>query len=217
MDRCVHILAFKPELEILEGSQAVPSTRPDPHAPIDVGQFRAAMGTAATGVTVVATDGPAGRFAQTVSAMCSVSDAPPTLLICVNSRSPMNGAIEEHGSFAVSVLGKQHDHVADTFAGRPWPGKQRWDFTCGEWVEAASGAPRLADAVASFDCVVHTELTVGTHHVYVGQIQDAVVNGGTPLVYSRREYAQPEVFTPSTFPEEPGTNSIQRSKQRTAG
>lgn len=50
--------------------------------------FVAAMGNAATGVTVVSTEGPAGHFAQTVSAMCSVSADPPSLLVCVNERSP---------------------------------------------------------------------------------------------------------------------------------
>lgn len=178
-------------------------------------QFRAAMGTVATGVTVVATNGPLGRFAQTVSAMCAVSDEPPSLLVCVNHRSPLNEAIQAHGSFAVSVLGKQHDHVADTFAGRPWPGKERWDFTCGEWARTASGAPRVADAVASFDCGLHTVLTIGTHHIYVGVIRDVTVAGGTPLVYSDRRYAQPEAFAPSAFPAFPGSGPGHRDEQRT--
>ncbi|MFJ6216677.1 flavin reductase family protein [Streptomyces sp. NPDC092296] len=185
-------------------------------APVPKARFRAAMGAAATGVTLVATDGPLGRFAQTVSAMCSVSEEPPSLLVCVNQRSPMNEAIQTHGSFAVSVLGKQHDHVADTFAGRPWPGKQKWDFTCGEWARTASGAPRIADAVASFDCVLHTVLTVGTHHIYVGVIRDVTVAGGTPLVYSDRRYAQPETFPPSTFPAFPGSGPVHRDEQRMA-
>ncbi|GEB48536.1 flavin reductase family protein [Streptomyces cacaoi] len=47
------------------------------------------MGNAATGVTVVTTDGPHGRYGQTVSAMCSVSADPPALLVCVTVRSPL--------------------------------------------------------------------------------------------------------------------------------
>ncbi len=83
-------------------------------------------------------------------------------------------------------------------------------------MKGGSGAPRIADAVAAFDCIVHTELTVGTHHIYVGRIQDAIVNGGVPLIYSRQEYAQPEVFAPSTFPDFTGPTPSQRTKQRTA-
>jgi Flavin reductase like domain len=55
--------------------------------------FRSAMRGAASGVTVVATDGPGGRFGQTVSAMCSVSADPPLVLICLHGRSPANDAI----------------------------------------------------------------------------------------------------------------------------
>src|SRR5436305_1069653 len=117
--------------------------------------FVRAMGGAATGVTVVATDGPGGRAAQTVSAMCSVSADPALVLVCLHGRSPVNDAIDTNRAFCVNVLATQHDHVADTFAGRPWPGKERWDFTCGHWDVAPSGAPRVHDAVASFDCEIH--------------------------------------------------------------
>ena len=52
--------------------------------------FVEAMGRAATGVTVVGTDGPSGRYARTVSAMCSVTADPTTLLVCVNRKSPLD-------------------------------------------------------------------------------------------------------------------------------
>src|SRR5690349_11081057 len=67
-------------------------------------QFIAAMSLATTPVTVVATDGPAGRVGQTVSAMCSVSADPPTLLVCVHRRSPLWEAIEANGCFSVNLL-----------------------------------------------------------------------------------------------------------------
>ena len=85
------------------------------------GAFTAAIAAAATGVTVVATDGPAGRFGQTVSAVCRVSASPPMVLACLHSRSPVSDAIRANGVFCVSVLGVQHDVVADTFAG---PGRE---------------------------------------------------------------------------------------------
>ena len=122
--------------------------------------FVEALGRIATGVTVVGSvhsdtsgrpgsgaEAATGWVAQTVSAMCSVSVEPPLILVCVNRRSPINAVIERSGVFCVSALATQHDHVADTFAGRPWPGKDRWDFTCGHWEAAPSGAPRLTDAM----------------------------------------------------------------------
>jgi flavin reductase len=165
--------------------------------------FIDAMGVVATGVTVVATDGEAGRFAQTVSAMCSVSADPPLLLICLHGRSPANDAIVSNGVFCVNVLATQHDHVADTFAGRPWPGKEPWDFTCGHWDVAASGSPRIHDAIASFDCAVHEVVTAGTHKVYIGRVNDIEAMEGTPLIYSDRLYHRPIAHEPSVFEEFP--------------
>ena len=165
--------------------------------------FVKAMGVLATGVTVVATDGPGGRYAQTVSAMCSVSADPPMTLVCLHERSPVNEAIEVNGVFCVNVLGTQHDHVADTFAGRPWAGKDPWDFTCGHWVLAASGSPRIHDAVASFDCSVHDVVRAGTHRIYIGEVNAIESGTGTPLLYAERQYQRPAHQSPSVFEEYP--------------
>jgi flavin reductase len=167
-------------------------------------RFVGAMGNAATPVTVVATDGGAGRFGQTVSAMCSVSADPPLVLVCIHGRSPMNAAIDGNGVFCVNVLATRHDHVADTFAGRPWPGKERWDFSCGDWESAPSGAPLLVDALTGFDCAVQHVLTAGTHRIYVG----------TPLVYADRVYGRPEPVEPSTFPDFPEAHPGNRTRSR---
>jgi flavin reductase len=180
-----------------------------PHDP-----FIAAMGAVATGVTVVATEGEKGRFAQTVSAMCSVSADPRLVLVCINSRSPINEAIHASGSFTVNVLGSQHDHVADTFAGRPWPGKEPWDFSCGEWEQAPSGSPRIRDAVASFDCSIHQIVEAGTHQIYIGLVTSVETHGGDPLIYSAQTYAKPSPVPPSVFDDYPGSGPTHRKNTK---
>ena len=65
-----------------------------------VEDFVAAMGLAATGVSVVTTDGPAGRFGLTVSAVSSVSAEPPLVLVCINRKSPAMAAVEAPGGKA---------------------------------------------------------------------------------------------------------------------
>lgn len=164
--------------------------------------FVAAMGNAATGVTVVSTEGPAGRFAQTVSAMCSVSADPPSLLVCVNERSPLAAAAVRNGVIAVSVLATGQAHVSDVFAGRPAHGSGPYDFDCAEWDVLATGAPvparrgrrpstrRLADPV-----------TRGTHQVLFGAVVASAASGARPLVHHARTYATP---SPLNSPKEHG-------------
>ena len=157
--------------------------------------FVAAMGNAATGVTVVATDGTGGRFAQTVSAMCSVSAEPPTVLVCVNVRSPLVEAIARHGVFTVNVLADDQAHVADTFAGRPSAGAP-YDFGCAEWAVADSGSPALLGAAAVFDCTLAGSVRSGTHRVFLGTVNGSRAEPTRPLVYHARRYGRHEPLVP---------------------
>ena len=46
--------------------------------------FRDAMACVGAAVNIITTDGPAGLAGFTASAVCSVTDSPPTLLVCLN-------------------------------------------------------------------------------------------------------------------------------------
>src|SRR4029077_12068777 len=46
--------------------------------------YREAMARLGAAVNVITTDGPGGRAGFTASAVCSVTDSPPTLLVCAN-------------------------------------------------------------------------------------------------------------------------------------
>ena len=150
--------------------------------------FVTAMANAATGVTVVATDGAAGRVAQTVSAMCSVTADPPTVLVAVNRRSPLTGAVATNGVFSVSLLSERQAHVSETFAGRPAGGGQPYDFGCASWTRGHSGAPVLDGAAATFDCSVVQTMPVGTHIVFAGRVLASRAGGQVPLTYHDRRY-----------------------------
>lgn len=156
--------------------------------------FVAAMGNAATGVTVVATDGAAGRFAQTVSAMSSVSADPPSLLVCVNRRSPLADAAVRNAVFSVNVLAVDQAHVSDVFAGRPAGGEspyEPYDFGCARWLPLHTGAPTLAGAAAVFDCRLADAYEHGTHRILIGEVLASSVTAAAPLVHHARAYGAP--------------------------
>lgn len=158
-------------------------------------EFVAAMGNAATAVTVVATAGPAGRFAQTVSAMCSVSADPPSILVCVNRRSPLVEAVRRNGVFTVNVLGVGQAHVSDTFAGRPATGEP-YDFGCARWRTLHTGAPVLEDATAAFDCRLTAATHSGSHLILVGAVVTSSSTSQAPLLYHARAYGRHDPIDP---------------------
>lgn len=156
-------------------------------------RFVQAMGRAVSGVTVVATDGRAGRFAVTVSAMSSVSAEPPLVLACIQRSCPANLAVRENGVFAISILAAAQAHVSDTFAGRPRQGDP-FDFAVGEWRHAATGAPCLADAVATFDCALWSFHEAGSHTIFIGRVLAVEAREAAPLLYTGRRYGRPTLL-----------------------
>ncbi len=154
-------------------------------------RFLDGMSRAAATVNVVATDGPAGRAGVTVSAMASVSadGDTPTLLVCIHHLSPAAATILENGRFVVNVLRQDQTAVSDTFAGRLKPGPGGDRFGCAEWVAMASGAPRVRDPLAAFDCRLLSAERIGTHHVLVGAVGEVfVAEAGNPLLFTNRAY-----------------------------
>ena len=156
--------------------------------------FLQAMAEAAACVTLVTTDGPAGRFGVTVSAFASVSADPPMLLACINRRSPAASAIAANGGFCVNVLSAEQSYLADVFAGRSERFRP-YDFGCAEWARADRGW-RLAESIASFACALDRDVAAGTHQILIGRVLEthrAEQPCVGSLVYSRRTYsiAQP--------------------------
>jgi len=155
---------------------------------VDRSAFVNAMRGAVTGVNVVTTDGPAGRFGQTVSAFSSVSADPPTVLVCINKRSPASAAVLENGRFCVNVLSIEQRYIADTFAGRPAEGVI-YDFATARWNEDM-GLPSLVDAIGSFECLVETAVDAGSHAIFIGRVRGVAEASGHPLLYTDRAYGR---------------------------
>ncbi len=152
--------------------------------------FVDAMRVAVTGVNLVTTDGLAGRFGLTISAMCSVSAEPPTLLACINQKSPMCHAILINRHFCVNVLSTYQHHLARIFSGTSESGSA-YDFGAAEWQHGPANVPRLTDAIATFDCVLEDAQDAGSHRIFIGRVSAATAQKGTPLLYTNRSYGFP--------------------------
>jgi flavin reductase len=139
-------------------------------------------------VNVITTDGPGGRRGFTASSVCSVTDDPPTLLVCLNRNSDSNAALKANRVLCVNTLAAAQQHLSPIFAGmteHDVDGR----FAAALWMTLATGAPVLQEAVVSFDCRISQVTEVGTHSVFfceVEAIQHGAVHEG--LIYFGRGY-----------------------------
>ena len=157
------------------------------HESVDVADYTDAMASAVTGVSVVTTDGVAGRFGITVSSVSSVSADPPLVLVCINRRSPACSAVHANRVFCINLLSTQQQELGNTFAGRPSRG-QPFDFASAAWSEGLSGAPHFEGAVATFDCVVEQAHEAGSHNLFIGRVVAVSGSAADPLLYTRSAY-----------------------------
>jgi flavin reductase len=151
--------------------------------------FREAMSRLGAAVHVITTAGPAGRTGFTATAVCSVSDQPATLLVCVNRRAQSEPIIAENGVFCVNTLRAGQEAIADVFARRA--ADKADAFRSAEWITLATGCPVLASSVVSCDCRILELKPVASHMVIFGAVE-AVRPGpsGPALLYHDRAYKQ---------------------------
>ena len=151
--------------------------------------FRDAMARLGAAVNIITTGGPAGRGGFTASAVCSVTDEPPTLLVCMNRNATAAPFLKANGTVCVNVVSAMQKETAMVFAGvTKCPMEER--FLAGTWVTAATGAPVLDGAVAAFDCRVTEIVEKGTHLVVFAEVQ-AIRQGSADdhgLIYFGRDY-----------------------------
>ncbi|PNK60868.1 flavin reductase [Psychrobacter sp. FDAARGOS_221] len=134
---------------------------------IEATDFRNGMSLLATAVNVVTTEGAAGRYGFTASAVCSVTDTPPTLLVCMNQATRSHANFVENKTLSVNVLGAHQEHISNAFAS-PLDSEQRFEH--GSWTKLETGSPILEEALVSFDCEIESTQTVGTHSVFMCRV-----------------------------------------------
>lgn len=138
--------------------------------------FRNAMACLGAAVNIITTDGPAGRAGFSASAVCSVTDTPPTLLVCLNRSASVWPIFRDNGYLCVNTLAAGHEDLSTLFGGKT-PMAER--FAAADWHTLASGSPLLDGALVSFDCKVAQVVSVGTHDILFCEVQALVRNDET--------------------------------------
>jgi flavin reductase (NADH) len=137
--------------------------------------FRNAMAHLPAAVCIITTDGAAGRCGITASAVCSVTDSPPTVLVCLNQRSAMHDVFKENGQLCINVLSGEHEQQAMHFSGATkMPMAER--FTLDGWGQGASSQPVLSDALVTLQGHIKDFKAVGSHSVFFVELNNIEVS-----------------------------------------
>ncbi len=168
-------------------------TDPDPAAefasgnsPIDPRDFRNALGTYATGVTVITAAGTDGKpYGLTCNSFASVSLNPPLVLWSLGTFSQALGIFQNASHFTVNVLGASQRALAAKFA------KSSEDKFAGvEWTPGLGNTPLLADSVAHFQCRAVDRYYGGDHVIFLGAVEAYAYNRQEPLLFARGGYGR---------------------------
>jgi len=167
------------------------SQAPVPDAP-EKWDFRDAMGRFASGVTVITTHDDGVDFGAAASAVSSLSDEPPMILICLNVTSTTAQAIQRSGVFAVNVLSEDSAPIAQRFASK---GDDK--FKSVPFERGHAGEPLLSGSIAQFEVDVEETVRGGTHLVFLGRVRKVTSLPGNPLAYFRGSFGRMEMHADS--------------------
>ena len=176
-------------------------------ARIDPVTFRDMMREIAAPVTILAAGSHGYRNGLTATAVCTVSDAPPTVLACVRRNAKAHDVIVNSGCFSINFLSAEQEDVAVQFSGaRGVCGEDR--FSVGDWSTGITGAPVLADCVCTIECQLVSTQLVATHTIILGELIDGQKRESErALLYRRGRYQSLPHFSAGRKPYEPRNGS----------
>ena len=146
--------------------------------------FRNALGSFATGVTIITAQGADGAPAGlTVNSFASVSLAPPLVLWSLSLYSPSLPIFQNCSHYAINVLAQDQAELSTRFAATQTDRFAGLEFTLG-----ASGAPLLPGCCAWFECRNETRHAGGDHLIFVGQVERYAQDLRPPLVFQGGRY-----------------------------
>jgi len=162
---------------------------------IDAAAFKKGMRHLAASVTLITTCEGKARGGLTATAVCSVSADPPQILVCVNKSASAHDTIGSAGFFCVNILAPDHRKIAERFAGMDGVEGDARFGDMAEWSTLTTGAPVLKGCPVSFDCKLVSEVSAGTHTIYIGQIIDIALDPvALPLVYADGNFVHGEIL-----------------------
>lgn len=158
-------------------------------APLPPGEsLRQAMRRWASGVSVVTSRFGDASHGMTVNSFGSISLDPPLVTVTMNNNTRTYALVQQSGIFAVTVLSRLQQPLAELFAGRVVEGQDRMAGL--EMFTLVTGAPLLAGGAAFVDCRVLHRHAMPHSTLFIAEVLAAQTAGEPlpPLVYFDRAF-----------------------------
>ena len=144
-------------------------------------QLREALGSFATGVTVITTVTSEGqRIGLTANSFTSVSLEPPLVLWSLKKNSANLDVFRQAKHFAVNVLSSRQKELCFRFASRVEG--DRFDGVALD--PSRFDLPLLADSLAQFECSSYDAYDAGDHVMFLGRVENFCKGQGDALIFS---------------------------------
>lgn len=150
---------------------------------IDDRLFRNAMGSFATGVTVITTEVDGETHGMTANAFMSISLNPKLVAISIDEKAKMLELIKGSQKFAVNILSAEQKEVSMQFAGQ---NKEDVEVPFDQY----QGLPVIEDSLANVTCEVQQEVVAGDHTIFIGHVTGVRLEAHDPLLFSKGQYRE---------------------------
>jgi flavin reductase (DIM6/NTAB) family NADH-FMN oxidoreductase RutF len=151
--------------------------------------FRGAMQYFCGAVTVISTEHEGHDFGMTATAVCSISDTPPTVMVCINKTASIHQPLSETGRYTISILNESNIGVARIFSSKDENmRRERLNHFTGR-----NGRRHIRSALAILHCTVVREVDCGTHTALFAEVDESCVyaSEARPLLYFRQMFHVP--------------------------
>jgi 3-hydroxy-9,10-secoandrosta-1,3,5(10)-triene-9,17-dione monooxygenase reductase component len=148
-------------------------------------ELRNALGSFATGVTIVTALGREGqKVGMTANSFNSVSLEPALVLWSIGRTTNCFDEFIAAQSFAIHVLAEDQQPLSNLFA---MTGTDRFaELDC---TEGLAGVPILPHYSSCFQCTIEHQYDGGDHVIIVGRVIELHDSGHKPLLFHRGDYA----------------------------
>jgi flavin reductase len=153
---------------------------------LNVAEFRRAMGSFATGVTIITVDLDGEVHGMTANAFASVSLDPPLVLVCVDHAARTHAHLHARKRFGINVLAVDQRAVSEYYA--QTVEEQVGQQAVARFDRTIHGTPVLQGALTYLECRLQSAHDAGDHTIFIAEVEDLMLRAGEPLLFFRSKY-----------------------------